>query len=282
MVLGTSALTLMDLTTGYATFAAGGKLARPYAVLEIHRPNGDLIYNRSTNAVDAPQVVPVEAIADLNVMLKEVVKSGTAKKSDLGFAPQGGKTGTNQSYRDAWYIGFTAHNVTGVWVGNDDFTPMNKVTGGMIPAPTWKRIMEVAEQGLTPEGLAGIPLDETYTQVAAAVLGPNAAAVPGPDGSSLPIEAPISPEADLVAEDGANAEAKDILNGMFDLFQNTNATSSRQPARKRPQLMNVSNSRPLVLPKANVTAKRKKLGFLDRVLRKKKSGRTRHRTIFGY
>ena len=61
-------------------------------------------------------------------MLAAVVKSGTGRRADLGFAPQGGKTGTNQGYRDAWYVGFTAHNVTGVWVGNDDFTPMNKVT----------------------------------------------------------------------------------------------------------------------------------------------------------
>ena len=94
----------------------------------------------------APQVESPEVIADMNVMLGAVVKSGTARRADLGFAPQGGKTGTNQGYRDAWYVGFTAHNVTGVWVGNDDFSPMNKVTGGRIPAPLWKSITEVAEK----------------------------------------------------------------------------------------------------------------------------------------
>ena len=167
MVLGTSALTLMDVTRGYATFAGGGKLAEPYTILEIRRPNGDIIYDRAKFAKPQKQVVPEEKIAELNSMLKEVVKHGTARKADLGFAPQGGKTGTNQAYRDAWYIGFTAHNVTGVWVGNDDFSPMRQVTGGLIPAPAWKRIMEVAEAGEKPTSLAGIPLDDTYAVAAA-------------------------------------------------------------------------------------------------------------------
>ena len=146
MVLGTSALTLLDLTTGYATFAAGGKRAKPYSVMEIRRPTGEVIYSRERSGTEAPQAVPVDKIADLNSMLSGVVKAGTARKADLLTEPQGGKTGTNQSYRDAWYVGFTAHNVTGVWVGNDDFSPMNNITGGAVPAPIWKRIMEVADE----------------------------------------------------------------------------------------------------------------------------------------
>lgn len=254
MVLGTSALTLMDLTTGYATFAGGGKLAKPYAVLEIHKPNGDLIYSRAANTVDAPQAEPVEAIASLNSMLREVVKSGTAKAADLGFAPQGGKTGTNQSYRDAWFIGFTAHNVTGVWVGNDDFTPMEKVTGGMVPAPTWKRIMEVAEAGLTPEGLPGIPLDETYTQLAAATVSPTLAAD----------EAPIAPDLSPSLLDGPDAGAKDVLDGMFDLFQNT---ADPTPKALQVRRTTKSPSSRLILPKPNTT-KQKRLNFFDRIFGK--------------
>ena len=98
------------------------------------------------SAAAARRCVPEEKIAELNSMLNAVVKNGTGRRAFLGFTPQGGKTGTNQSYRDAWFIGFTAHNVTGVWFGNDDFTEMNKVTGGLLPAPTWKKIMLVAEQ----------------------------------------------------------------------------------------------------------------------------------------
>jgi penicillin-binding protein 1A len=135
--LGSSAVTLLDITTGYATFAAGGKVARPYTVLEIRRPNGDVLYSREKNAPAPEQGVPEPVIADLNRMLNAVVRSGTGRRADLGFTPQAGKTGTNQSYRDAWYMGFTAHYVTGVWFGNDDFSPMNRVTGGLLPAATW-------------------------------------------------------------------------------------------------------------------------------------------------
>ena len=265
MVLGTSALTLLDLTTGYATFAGGGKLADPYAVLEIHKPNGDLIYSRSANETETGQAVPAEAIADLNVMLNAVVKIGTARGADLGFAPQGGKTGTNQSYRDAWYVGFTAHNVTGVWVGNDDFTPMNKVTGGMIPAPIWKRILEVAEAGLQPASLPGIPLDDTYS----AAPVPVQTLEPGAD------EAPL--ELDAVTADNSSDESKYVLNGMFNLFKNNPApeksikTSTAEKA--------AGNS--LVLPKTNTSAS-SKVNFFDRLFgREPQKKKIKRKTVVG-
>jgi penicillin-binding protein 1A len=167
MVLGTSAMSLLDLTTGYATFAAGGIVARPYTVLEIRRPNGDVLYSRATNPEPKVRAVDEEKIAELNSMLHAVVTSGTGRRAFLGFTPQGGKTGTNQSYRDAWFIGFTAHNVTGVWFGNDDFTEMNKLTGGILPAATWKTIMLEAEKTETAAALPGIPLDDSYARYAA-------------------------------------------------------------------------------------------------------------------
>ncbi len=254
MVLGTSVLTLLDLTTGYATFAGGGKLAKPYAVLEIRKPNGDVIYSRSANSTPTPQVVPEESIADLNSMLSQVVKAGTARRADLGFAPQGGKTGTNQSYRDAWYIGFTAHNVTGVWVGNDDFSPMNEVTGGRIPAPAWKRIMEVAEAGLKPEGLAGIPLDDTYTAVAAAE---PVNLVPGADET---------PDASDVA---VNSDTRDILDDMMALFQKEQRVLV-SPESGATKSLYGEDGDSLVLPKANVRKKSRSGDFLDSLFKPKK------------
>jgi len=253
MVLGTSTLTLLDLTTGYATFAGGGKLAKPYAVLEIRKPNGDVIFSRSANTTPTPQVVPEENIADLNSMLSEVVKAGTARKADLGFAPQGGKTGTNQSYRDAWYIGFTAHNVTGVWVGNDDFSPMNEVTGGRIPAPAWKRIMEVAEAGLTPESVAGIPLDDTYTAVAAA--------------ESLN-GAPIAEETPGASDVAVNSDTRDILDDMMSLFQKEQRVLIA-PESGATRSLYGEDGDSLVLPKANVR-KRSKGDFLESLFKPKK------------
>ena len=230
----------MDVTTGYATFAGGGKLAEPYTILEIRRPNGDIIYDRAKFAKPQKQAVPEEKIAELNSMLNEVVKHGTARKADLGFAPQGGKTGTNQAYRDAWYLGFTAHNVTGVWVGNDDFSPMRKVTGGLVPAPAWKRIMEVAEAGEKPTSLAGIPLDETYA-VAATDEPPDAALVPDDETGIVTIDTGSPP---------ANAEGVAVvLHDMFSLFEKKPAKKAAKP--KNTKVAKTQDDDTLVLPGAN-------------------------------
>ena len=167
MVLGTSALTLLDITTAYGTFAQGGIVTAPYSVLEIRRPNGDVIYSRAKEPPqERVQAVPEEKVAELNHMMNAVVESGTGKRAFLGFTPQAGKTGTNQSYRDAWFIGFTAHYVTGVWYGNDDFTPMNKVTGGLLPAGTWREVMLWAEQPQVGASLPGVPMEQRYVQYA--------------------------------------------------------------------------------------------------------------------
>ncbi len=237
MVLGTSSLKLMDVTRGYATFAGGGKLAEPYTILEIRRPNGDIIYDRANFAKPPKQVVPEEKVAELNSMLKEVVKHGTARKADLGFTPQGGKTGTNQSYRDAWYIGFTAHNVTGVWVGNDDFSPMRNVTGGLIPAAAWKRIMEVAEASERPASVAGIPLDDTYTVAAAE---PDGTLVPDDETGIVNIDTGSPPE-------GAGGVAV-VLNDMFSLFEKKPVKKVAKPANTK---VAKTQDETLVLPGAN-------------------------------
>jgi penicillin-binding protein 1A len=271
MVLGTSELTLLDLTTGYATFAGGGKLANPYAVLEIRRPNGDVIYDRSTNLPPVQQVESEAVIGDLNKMLSAVVKQGTAKRADLGFAPQGGKTGTNQGYRDAWYIGFTAHTVTGVWVGNDDFSPMNEVTGGKVPAPLWKEIMDVAERGKTPEALAGLPLDGTYTQVAAAE----------------PVVVPSVDETPDVSVDTAatvtNDPGQDVLDGMVNLFEPkkrfTNKREKRRKFQRNRKRFAEATPRAYQVPRANVRREPRN-NFLDSLFKPKQ--RSKRKTLFNF
>ena len=232
MVLGTSALTLMDLATGYATIAGDGKLAKPYAVLEIRKANGDLLYSRSTAKIDAPQVADGGKVGELISMMHDVVMQGTGRAANLPYAPVAGKTGTNANFRDAWFMGFSAHNVSGVWIGNDDNTPMQRVTGGMVPAPAWKRIMDVAEAGLKPESLPGVPLDETYTPV------PTVAqtVVPAPIDATVPVDvvstAVDANSPDAAGVDGPSADAKDILDGMFNLFQGPVADATVQPAAK--------------------------------------------------
>jgi penicillin-binding protein 1A len=202
-------------------------------------------------------------------MLKEVVRSGTARKANLGYAPQGGKTGTNQSYRDAWFIGFTAHNVTGVWVGNDDFTPMEKVTGGLIPAPAWKRIMDVAEEGLAPMAVAGIPLDDTYTAVAAAQPKMNLQPVSDETGV-----APVDPATPGVNADGVAV----VLNDMFSLFEKEK-TPKRVAKQRRPK----SADEPLILPNANADSQSGSK-FFDGLFGSSDAPRKKRKkfTIFGF
>jgi penicillin-binding protein 1A len=263
MVLGTSSLTLMDVTTGYATFATGGKLTPPYSVLEIKRPTGTVIYSRSANASERPQVEPAEKIAELNTMLNAVVKQGTAKGADLGFAPQGGKTGTNLDL-DAWFIGFTAHYVTGVWIGNDDNSFMHDVTGGKIPAPMWKSIMLVAEQGKKPEGLPGIPLDDTYVPppVDVASLTPQV----------LPADATVGAEeaSDTAVLNPAADPAQDVLEGLVSLFDKGNESQTvKAPHRKK--IVRLRQSMAKRLPRSPIHRQQaaqsdsKRRSFLDKL-----------------
>jgi penicillin-binding protein 1A len=92
----------------------------------------------------------------MNTMLHETLVSGTARHADLPSWPAAGKTGTSQDFRDAWFIGYTAHLVTGVWLGNDDNSPSRKATGGGLPVEIWSRFMKVAHQGTAPTALPGL------------------------------------------------------------------------------------------------------------------------------
>jgi penicillin-binding protein 1A len=91
----------------------------------------------------------------LNGMLQTVVESGTGKRAGLAAHATAGKTGTSQDFRDAWFIGYTAHYVGGVWMGNDNGAPMRKATGGNLPALIWNRVMDHAHAGLDSLPLAG-------------------------------------------------------------------------------------------------------------------------------
>ncbi|MEP6827079.1 MAG: penicillin-binding transpeptidase domain-containing protein, partial [Aestuariivirga sp.] len=243
---------------GYATFAQGGKLAHPYAVLEIHKPNGELLYTRASNEKEAPQVDPYDKVAELNSMMHDVVMQGTATRAQLGYAPVAGKTGTNANFRDAWFLGFSAHNVTGVWVGNDDNSSMassrgNAVTGGRVPAPAWKRIMDVAEFGLKPEALPGVPFDATYTPPLTALNDPalgNVVSAAAPAAPQPAVDEEAGAGVAAAEVDQADSQSKDALNSMIDLFQNTSAndnpstTSTAHPVPRRPVVIHRQASAP--------------------------------------
>ncbi len=144
LALGTSEVSLMELTAAYATFANGGTGAWPYGIVEVRDNTGAVIYRRAGSGPG--QLVAPDINGEMNQLLSGVIERGTGKAAQIG-RPAAGKTGTTQDYRDALFIGYTADLVAGVWFGNDDNSPMNKVTGGGLPARTWHNFMLEATRG---------------------------------------------------------------------------------------------------------------------------------------
>jgi penicillin-binding protein 1A len=145
LALGTNEVNLLELVSAYAPFANGGRAVLPHGISEIRDQAGRPIFRRAGSGLG--QVVRPELAGTMNEMLSGVIDHGTGRSAQLA-RPAAGKTGTTQDYRDAWFIGYTADLVAGVWLGNDDNSPMNKVTGGMLPAQTWRRFMLVATRAM--------------------------------------------------------------------------------------------------------------------------------------
>ncbi len=153
IALGTSEVSLLELTSAYAPFANGGNLVTPHVVTRITTREGKVLYERKGSGLG--QVVSAYDLGAMNDMLRAVVTSGTGKGARLRNQDVGGKTGTSQDYRDAWFMGFTSHYVGGVWIGNDDNSPTGRVTGGSIPARIWRTVMTQAHAGLQYAALPG-------------------------------------------------------------------------------------------------------------------------------
>lgn len=143
--LGASEVTPFELTAAFAPFANGGGSIIPYAIQEIRDNEGNVLYRRMGSGTGV--VLQRQTLAAMDDMLQAVVREGTGRAAALD-RPVAGKTGTSQDYRDAWFVGFTADYVAGVWVGNDDGEPMERVTGGSLPARIWRAFMQEAHRGL--------------------------------------------------------------------------------------------------------------------------------------
>ncbi|GAB6052283.1 transglycosylase domain-containing protein [Magnetospira thiophila] len=159
LALGTAEVTLMDLVTAYVPLANGGFGVFPHGVTEIRDRNGNSLYRRDGGG--AGRVIERRYVLAMQKMLAQVMRTGTGKNAALGGRPAGGKTGTSQDYRDGWFIGYTAELVAGVWVGNDDGTPMKGVTGGGLPARLWKAIMLAGHKGIPARDLPRPPAAST-------------------------------------------------------------------------------------------------------------------------
>lgn len=152
IALGASEVTLMDLTQAYMVFPNGGVRKAPYLIQSISNTSNVNLYKRGDIT---PQRIYAEPYArQMSAMLRDVIDSGTGHGARLRSCQAGGKTGTSQDYRDAWFIGFSAKMTTGVWLGNDDNSKMVNVTGGLLPVDTWKGYMNAAHKDIKCRPLA--------------------------------------------------------------------------------------------------------------------------------
>ncbi|MDO9460414.1 MAG: PBP1A family penicillin-binding protein [Alphaproteobacteria bacterium] len=151
VALGVSEVSLLELTAAYTPFANGGYAVTPYGILEVRTPQGRVLYQRNHNA--QRHVIGARAYGQMNDMLSNALNNGTGKAARLTRFQAAGKTGTSQGYRDAWFIGYSRELTAGVWFGNDDGAAMKAVTGGGLPARTWKSFMD---QALAPESTPAV------------------------------------------------------------------------------------------------------------------------------
>ena len=173
--LGTSEVTPFELTAAFVPFANGGWRADVHFVRRVTTADGKVLYEHGAEA--PKRVVRPEVVGMMNRMMTETLEIGTARKAAFGW-PAAGKTGTSQSSRDAWFVGYTANLTTGVWFGNDDGSPTKNITGGSLPAIAWRDFMTAAHEGVPVARLPGTgtrstvvlptgePVDDPATPVA--------------------------------------------------------------------------------------------------------------------
>lgn len=144
LALGTGEMTMLELASLYAVLAGDGFKVTPYAIYGIMDMQGELLYWREASR--SKRLVEPEFLKKIKGLLAKVVSSGTGRRAAFGKQPVYGKTGTSQNFRDAWFVGFSGGLTTAVWLGNDDNSPMDEITGGSLPAGIWKKFMEKSAQ----------------------------------------------------------------------------------------------------------------------------------------
>jgi penicillin-binding protein 1A len=146
IALGTSEVSLLELTGAYVPFANDGYGIIPHVIKRITTADGEVLYER--RGTGPGRVVDPNYVGMMNSMLKQTLVVGTGRQAAIANWPAAGKTGTSQDFRDAWFVGYTAPLTAGIWFGNDDSKPTKKLTGGSMPAATWQRFMERALEGV--------------------------------------------------------------------------------------------------------------------------------------
>lgn len=176
LALGTGETSLLQLTGSYMPFINGGRFQPPFGLVRVTTDSGRLLAEHRSD-LGAP-FLDAAVVRQMQSLFEAVVSRGTGRAADPGDRWVGGKTGTSQGWRDAWFIGFSHDLVIGIWAGNDDNTPMQRVTGGGLPARMFAEIMRQ-----TPAPASSVPLPET--QVATAPRPSTPASAPRDEGGDV-------------------------------------------------------------------------------------------------
>jgi len=222
MALGDNGMTPLEHVGGYAVFASGGMSVRPYAIEEISTIPGQLLFNHDRDEPKPKRIFDLEAVEQLNSMLRTVIEAGTGRRAQLDYTNAAGKTGTSSNYRDAWFMGFTGQYVTGVWYGNDNFSPMGRVTGGSFPAQTWKAFMTAAYDSDNIPTIPGVephPRQIAARKRIAAVMSQNTTA-------ELPVPPPIDNSKDM------SKATRQVLGNIANLLENVPRVTPRDAGKQ--------------------------------------------------
>ncbi|WP_421760589.1 transglycosylase domain-containing protein [Devosia sp.] len=155
LALGAASVSVIDMVSSYSVFADHGLKTTAFGITRISTTSGDLIYEADPNPV-RERILSEHTVQFMNRMMRAVVENGTGRRAQIEGVPTVGKTGTTSSYRDAWFCGFTGNYVAAVWLGNDDYQPTNKVTGGTLPTVVWQKFMAYAHTNIEIKPVDGV------------------------------------------------------------------------------------------------------------------------------
>ncbi len=148
MPLGSNDVTVLEMADGYGVFMSGGYQTGVHGILQITDTSNNVLYDYEKEAPKPKKIIDEKVIAGMNLMLSQVPEWGTGRRSAIEGLKSAGKTGTTSGYKDAWFVGYTGNYVAAIWYGNDDFKATNRLTGGNLPAMTWKKFMTYAHQNI--------------------------------------------------------------------------------------------------------------------------------------
>jgi penicillin-binding protein 1A len=168
--IGADEVNVLEHAVAYATFPNLGKVVTPHAALEVRTGTGELVWRFDRDGKRPEQVISPRVALEMIGMMNSVVMNGTGRRAQLDGIQVAGKTGTTNGYRDAWFVGYTGNFSGAVWMGNDDYTPTKRMTGGTIPALIWHNVMAYAHQLVELRTLPGLPPPQHAPAVTEAAL----------------------------------------------------------------------------------------------------------------